>query len=50
LLDHADLCVARGSPDDDERARALAMRARELATGLGNAALEARTDAILASA
>jgi tetratricopeptide (TPR) repeat protein len=50
LLDHAELCVARGAPGDDEQAHELAARARDLATGLGNALLEARADAILTPA
>jgi len=50
LLDHADLCVARGAPGDDERARDFATRARAIAENLSNAALVARAEAIVAPA
>jgi class 3 adenylate cyclase/tetratricopeptide (TPR) repeat protein len=50
LLDHADLCVARGAPGDDERARELATRARDTSREFGFAGLEARADAMLSPA
>jgi len=50
LLDHCDLCVARGAPGDDVRKRDLATRAIEMAREFGLAGLETRANAMLASA
>jgi len=50
LLDHADLCVARGAPGDAEHARELATRAHGLAVEYGLGGVEARADAMLGGA
>jgi tetratricopeptide (TPR) repeat protein len=50
LLDHADLCVARGAPGDGEQMRDLATRALEISREFGLAGLEPRADAMLGGA
>jgi tetratricopeptide (TPR) repeat protein len=50
LLGHAELCLARAEPGDPERARRDAERAREIAREFGLGGIEARADAMLASA
>jgi len=50
LLDHADLCLVRGAPDDAQRMRDFATRALGIAQEFGLAGLETRANAMLASA
>jgi hypothetical protein len=50
LLARAELCLARAGPGDRERARSDAQRSRDVAREFGLGGLEARADAMLASA